>query len=111
MRRGATTSALIITVVAAWGFLGFGKPADATSLVIDSGPLIKTEICRNFTCDGSPPFGTAPVGFWNSLTFQNDLEFTFHLPQSAAVNGFLNVYAGGDLNQATDVGGTPNWFY
>jgi hypothetical protein len=57
--------------------------AQTTTLVIDSGPLIRTELFRS---DGA-----------SALNWE-ELAFNFNLPVGATGDGVLRVFAGGDLN-------------
>lgn len=57
--------------------------AQTTTLVIDSGPLVRTELFRS---DGASDL------IWE------ELAFNFVLPVGATGNGLLRVFAGGDLN-------------
>jgi len=73
-----TAAALALTLLATPEFLL------ATTLEINSGPNIKTELLRSNT----PPAITA--------------SFSFALPSTAAGDGLFEMFAGGDLNNITD---------
>lgn len=70
-------------VAAAAAVLAAAAAAQTTTLVINSGPLIRTELFRS---DG------ASAATWE------ELAFNFHLPVGATGDGLLRVFAGGDLN-------------
>jgi len=62
--------------------------AEAITLTISSGPLIKTELFRG----GSAESALMPGSFWS------DLDFFFAIPANAIGDGEFHVFAGGDLN-------------
>ncbi|MFL6664082.1 MAG: PEP-CTERM sorting domain-containing protein [Rhizobacter sp.] len=78
MKRSAITAAAICC-----GLLATSVPATAVSLVISSGPLVKTELFRS---DG------ASASNWEELVFN------FALPATASADGLFRMFAGGDLN-------------
>ena len=81
--RNAFFSRMRAVVLAALGLAGACGSATAVTLVIDSGPNIKTEL---FKAGGNSPI------IWE------EIAFSFSLPQSAVGNGTFRMFAGGDLN-------------
>jgi hypothetical protein len=74
---------LAVVIVFAWlNTLGTALAVNI-SLIIDSGPNIKTELFRSG--------GTSTI-IWE------EIAFTFSLPESASGDGIFHMFAGGDLN-------------
>jgi hypothetical protein len=81
--QGQSLALTVISAALGLNLLGYWGLAGGTTIVIGSGPNIKTELFRS---SGS------------SILIWEEIAFSFSLPTSAASDGVFHMFAGGDLN-------------
>src|SRR5262245_45954045 len=91
-RRSLTL--MILAAAAMLNLVGFLEPAAGTTISGESfgGNFIQTELFRGVFL---------PFNFSQTSDSWAPFSFTFSIPTSAAADGVLNIFAGGDLNSLT----------